>query len=228
VPPSARWNRPMWSSTAPVKAPRLWPKSSLSSSVSGMAAQFSTTKGPARRGTGVVDGARHQFLAGARFAQHQHRQVVARDARRHGTHGVQRAAGARTMRSKSKVACAPAQLLVLLGAQRRCAGAQVQLQPVQAVLQRAGLGGVAHGLQQVVGHPGLEHVLEDAGLVDAGDDVFAVGVAADDDAHHLGPAFAHLAQELDAGLAGHALVAQDHRRLVPFQQRTRARRRRWR
>jgi len=64
-------------------------------------------------------------------------------------------------------------------------------------------------LQQVVGHPGLEDVLEDAGLVDAGDDVLAVGVARHDDPHHLGPALARLLQELDSRDAGHALVAQD-------------------
>ena len=50
VPPSACWNRPMRVSVAPVNAPRLWPKSSLSSSVSGMAPQFSTTKGRSARG----------------------------------------------------------------------------------------------------------------------------------------------------------------------------------
>ncbi len=50
VPPSARWNRPTWSSKAPVNAPRLWPKSSDSSSVSDMAAQFSSTKARSARG----------------------------------------------------------------------------------------------------------------------------------------------------------------------------------
>ena len=38
-------------------------------------------------------------------------------------------------------------------------------------LQAVQLGGAAHGHQQAVGMPGLEQVLVDAGVVDAGDDV---------------------------------------------------------
>jgi hypothetical protein len=40
---------PLRSRSAPVKAPRTWPKSSLSSSVSGIAAQFTETSRPLRR-----------------------------------------------------------------------------------------------------------------------------------------------------------------------------------
>jgi hypothetical protein len=49
VPPSASSKRPSFRFTAPVKAPRSWPKSSDSSSASGMAAQEMVTKGPAAR-----------------------------------------------------------------------------------------------------------------------------------------------------------------------------------
>ena len=49
VPPDASSNRPFRSSTAPVKAPRLWPNSSDSSSVSGRAAQLTATKGRSAR-----------------------------------------------------------------------------------------------------------------------------------------------------------------------------------
>ena len=38
----------------------------------------------------------------------------------------------------------------------------------------------------MVRHPGLEHVLVDAGLVDPGNDVLAVGVAGDDDVRLAG------------------------------------------
>jgi hypothetical protein len=117
------------------------------------------------------------------------------------------------MRSKSNTALA-SRSRVWRRARSLRAGAQVQLQALQAAVQLAGLHRALHGLQQVLGHPGLEHVLVDAGLVDAGDDVLAVGVAGDDDAHHLGPALAHFLEELDAGLAGHALVAQHHGHLV--------------
>ncbi len=43
VPPSASWKRPRFSRTAPVKAPRSWPKSSDSSSASGSAPQLMET-----------------------------------------------------------------------------------------------------------------------------------------------------------------------------------------
>ena len=64
---------PRLAATAPVKAPRAWPNSSDSSSDSDSAVQLTGTKGRvARRGV-RVDGARHQLLAGARLAHHQHR-----------------------------------------------------------------------------------------------------------------------------------------------------------
>ena len=50
MPPSAASNRPARSRSAPVKAPFRQPKSSLSSRVSGKAAQFTATKGLAARG----------------------------------------------------------------------------------------------------------------------------------------------------------------------------------
>ena len=46
VPPSAASTRPGWSRTAPVKAPRAWPKSSLASSSPDSVGQFTTTNGP--------------------------------------------------------------------------------------------------------------------------------------------------------------------------------------
>ena len=48
VPPSACSNRPRRRTLAPVKAPRSWPNSSLSSSASGMAAQLTATNRPLR------------------------------------------------------------------------------------------------------------------------------------------------------------------------------------
>ena len=50
VPLSACSMRPWREPTAPVNAPRTWPKSSASSSVSGMAPQLMATKRCARRG----------------------------------------------------------------------------------------------------------------------------------------------------------------------------------
>ena len=49
VPPSADANNPWVLATAPVKAPLRWPNSSDSMSPSGIAPQFTDTKGPCRR-----------------------------------------------------------------------------------------------------------------------------------------------------------------------------------
>ena len=68
VPPSASSKRPWRRSTAPVKAPRSWPKSSDSRRVSGSAAQLTATKGLAAPGREAVEGPGHQLLAGAALA----------------------------------------------------------------------------------------------------------------------------------------------------------------
>ena len=73
VPPSASANLPFLVSVAPVNAPRTWPKSSDSSSVSGIAAQFTLMSGMSRCGAAVVDRARDQLLAGAGLAGDEHR-----------------------------------------------------------------------------------------------------------------------------------------------------------
>ena len=73
VPPWASSKQPSRRSRAPVKAPRSWPKSSLSSRVSGIAAQLTATKGPPERAEQLVEGARHQLLAGAGLAVDQDR-----------------------------------------------------------------------------------------------------------------------------------------------------------
>ena len=78
VPPSASSNRPSRRSAAPVKAPFSWPNSSLSSSVSGSAAQLTAMNGFAPAGREVVERLGDQLLAGAALALDQHR---ARDRR---------------------------------------------------------------------------------------------------------------------------------------------------
>ena len=82
VPWSASSKRPIFCAIAPVNAPFSWPNSSLSSSPVGMAAQFTFTNGCWLRAAALVNGARHQFLARARLAQHQHGRI----ARRHRLH----------------------------------------------------------------------------------------------------------------------------------------------
>jgi hypothetical protein len=62
---------------ASVKAPFSWPNSSASSRLAGIDAQLNSMNGPLRAAV-EMQGAGHQFLAGAGFAFDQHRrQVVA-------------------------------------------------------------------------------------------------------------------------------------------------------
>jgi hypothetical protein len=56
VPPSARSKRPTRFATAPVKAPFSWPNSSVSRRCSGIAAQFTGTKGPLPPGPRIRGG----------------------------------------------------------------------------------------------------------------------------------------------------------------------------
>ena len=58
-----------------MKAPFSWPKSSLSSSVPGMAAQLMATNGPSRARAERVQRAREELLAGAALALQQHGDV---------------------------------------------------------------------------------------------------------------------------------------------------------
>ena len=70
---------PACRSRAPVKAPRSWPNSSLSSSVSGSAPQLTATNGLRGARAAVVDRARDELLARAGLALDQHRRVEGRN-----------------------------------------------------------------------------------------------------------------------------------------------------
>jgi len=175
-------------------------------------------KRAARARRGVVHGAGQQLLAGTRFAQHQHRQIVACHLCRQRTDAIERAA---RCTHDALEAIHLLHLLLALAhalAQRRCAGAQLQIQARGLALQGLRLHGVAHRVEQVLGRPRFEDVLVDAGFVDAGHDVGALGIARNDDAHHLGPALAHLPEKSHAAGAGHALVAQQHRHRLALEQ----------
>ena len=73
-------NLPIRLRSAPVKAPFSWPNSSLSSRVSGMAAQLRARYGALARRPVLVDGAGDQLLAGAALAGDQHGDVLVGDA----------------------------------------------------------------------------------------------------------------------------------------------------
>ena len=72
MPRSACWKKPVWSRSAPVNEPALWPKSWLSIRSAGMAAQIDRDHGPVGPRTGAVNGPGDQLLAGAAFAAHEH------------------------------------------------------------------------------------------------------------------------------------------------------------
>ena len=73
VPPSASAKRPFLVKLAPVNAPRTWPNSSDSSSVSGIAAQLTLMSGMSRWRAARVNRTRDELLAGAGLAGEEHR-----------------------------------------------------------------------------------------------------------------------------------------------------------
>ena len=81
MPPSAASKAPLRVARAPVKAPRSWPKSSLSTSFSGSAAQLTATNGPFGCRAQPVQIAGDQLLARAALAHDQHRTRDRRDPR---------------------------------------------------------------------------------------------------------------------------------------------------
>ncbi len=72
---------PRRSAFASVKAPFLWPNSSLSSRFSGIAPQLMATNGAALRVDSRVDGARDELLADAALARDEHRGLEVGDLR---------------------------------------------------------------------------------------------------------------------------------------------------
>ena len=78
MPPWASSKRPRRCRSAPVKAPRSWPKSSLSIRLGGRAAQLTTTNGPLRPRALVVDGAGDELLADPCLAEDENRGVAGR------------------------------------------------------------------------------------------------------------------------------------------------------
>ena len=74
---------PSGCASAPVNEPRMWPKSSESSSVSVSAPQLTATNGRSLRGDRTWMARRDQLLAGARLAGDQHRAAGRRDRLHH-------------------------------------------------------------------------------------------------------------------------------------------------
>ena len=75
VPAVGGFEQALGASVAPVKAPRSWPKSSLSSSVSGSAGAVDGDERAVRAAAAIVQGARDELLAGPGLALDQHNRV---------------------------------------------------------------------------------------------------------------------------------------------------------
>ena len=147
----------------------------------------------------IMKGARDELLARARLAREQDRDVVRRHPphalanRVHRAIGVAHDAVARVIVLAQALAPRRDDLLRAVRGHFEFDGEQLVL-PLQVVKP----DGVLERQRQVFGLPGLGHILIDAGLVDALDDVLGVGVARDDHAHGFRPALADGLQELDA------------------------------
>ena len=148
VPASASSNFPMRRPAAPVNAPRSCPKSSLSSSVSGIAAQLMATNAPAAPRGERVDRVREELLARSALALEQDRRVGRRDALRLGAHCADRGRLADDRRNRLRVG---------LGEEERLARARAALdrprdeQPQQVGIDRLGdevFGAVLHRLDR--------------------------------------------------------------------------------
>ena len=113
VPRSASSKQPARRSVAPVKAPFSWPKISLSSSVSGIAAQLIATNGCGRARAQLVDRLRDQLLAGAGLAEDQHRGRRRRGLLEHLIERAHRRAVADDPAEAAAIVQLPAQRLVL-------------------------------------------------------------------------------------------------------------------
>ena len=102
----------------------------------------------------------------------------------------------------------PAAFFRHLGLQGLGTVAQFQGQALIVLLQSPQLRGALQGQQQLVRLPGLEQILPDAGFIDAGDDVFRIGITRENNAHGIRPADSHLTEEFHARSPRHALVAE--------------------
>ena len=168
---------------------------------------------------GVVNGTRQQLLAGTGFAGDEDGQLMRRNFCGEFADGIQRA----VFRP-----CQPLEtgfgsgLAATFGNPLRellRAIAQFQRQALVFLLQTPEIRGAFQGQQQLVGVPGFQHVLPDAGLIDAGNDVFGLAVTRQDQPHRIRPLRAHAAQKIHSGGAGHTLVGHHYMNKFPFHHR---------
>ena len=90
-------------------------------------------------------------------------------------------------------------------------------------LLRARVGGDASldAEAEIVGVPRLEHVFVDVAATDRIEQELAIGICGEEDAPHVGPAFRHFGEQIDAGHLRHAMIGHDHSDLVALEDRER-------
>ncbi len=188
VPWSASWKSPFFSRTAPVKAPRSWPKSSLSSRFSGIAPQLTDRKRRAARGLEKWIARAISSFAGAALALDQHGRGGPRDPLDQTEDLAHaRAAADDVVEAVALLELAP-EVDVLL------------VEP--ALLERA----VDDDLE-LVDVEGLRHVVVGAELHRL-DRALGGGVGGHHDHRRAGLALADLAQQVETVAVGHHHVAQ--------------------
>ena len=188
VPECASTNLPVCLSVAPVNEPFSWPNRMLSTRLSGMAPQLTVTKGLRLALAGALDGARHQFLADARFAFDEDRDLRGRRLLRQPDDAVHgRAAGDDVLERDRPAALCGAPLLDL---------------------QRLDLEGARDGDAQPFGRCRLDDEIEGAGPHRRDDDVDAAlrGLHDDGDGD---VAFAHRLEHAEPVEPRHHQVEDD-------------------
>ena len=134
MPPGAVSSRPGLAAAAPVNAPRSWPNSSLSSSVSDSAAQLMADQRPIGARRPAVDGPRQDLLADPGLAQDQHRDV-----------GAGGAGGERLDAAHAAVRNVAGRALLAAGAGRRAREQRRGVRPVGRIARDAGANRVRPG-----------------------------------------------------------------------------------
>ena len=190
VPPWASSNLPGLRAYAPVKAPFSWPKSSDSSSESGIAARLTATKGCARRGLWL-------WMARATSSLPVPLSAVI------STRGVRLRHLRDQLVEPHHPRMPPDQLVEAVGPR------ELAPEVVQLALHPALLGGLAHQAQDLVHVEGLGQVVVGARLHGVHRHA-QVGIRGDQDHRDRVVDGQDLRQHPGAGLAGHPHVEQGH------------------
>jgi hypothetical protein len=111
---------------------------------------LTATNGPALRAAELVDRLGDELLAGARFAEHQDRQIVAQDAGDHAVDVLHRLAAADQRQALPRVVALPPSPPVASAAWQAARTEIVEIERLGKVLESSGLGGADRGVERVL------------------------------------------------------------------------------